>query len=74
MKQVLQFIGAMAGAGLTVFYLGSLASDMLIASHTFESSEDVMFQHSLIYLITLGVSIMVGWALGGIIGAIFCKS
>lgn len=74
MKQVLQFIGAVAGALIAVFYLGSLASEMFIASRTFESSEDVMFQHSLIYLITIGASVMIGWAIGGILGAILFRS
>lgn len=74
MKQVMQFIGALAGALLAVFYLGSMASDMFIASRTFESSEDVMFQHSLIYLITIGACIMIGWAIGGILGAILFRN
>lgn len=74
MKQVLQFIGAVAGALIAVFYLGNLASEMFIASRTFESSEDVMFQHSLIYLITIGASVMIGWAIGGILGAILFRS
>ena len=74
MKQDMQFIGALAGALLAVFYLGSMASDMFIASRTFESSEDVMFQHSLIYLITIGACIMIGWAIGGILGAILFRN
>ncbi len=74
MKQVMQFIGAMAGALLAVFYLGSLASDTFIATRTFESSDTVMFQHSLVYLITIGASVMIGWAIGGILGAVLFKS
>lgn len=71
MKLILQLLFALAGALLAVFYLGSLASDMLLATRSFESSEDVMFQHSMVYLATIVACVFVGWFIGGLFGRLF---
>lgn len=74
MRQTLEFLFAVAGALLAIFYLGSIASDTFIATRTFDSSEDVMTQHSIIYLITIGACVIGGWLVGRIIGVLFCRS
>lgn len=71
MKVLLKLLGALAGALLAVFYLGSLVGESLLATRSFESSQDVMFQHSMIYLATIVVCVIIGWIVGAIIGAIF---
>lgn len=73
MKPYLGLIGAILGALLAVFYFGSLASDYYVANRTFESPEDVNTHHSAIYLVTLIVSITVGWALARLVGRIIYR-
>ena len=73
MKLILQLLFALAGALLAVFYLGALTSDMLLATRSFESSEDVMFQHSMVYLATIAACVFVGWLIGGLFSALFGK-
>ena len=71
MKLLLQLIFALIGAAVAVFYLGNLASDALLATRSFESSEDVMFQHNLVYLATIVIGFFVGWFVGGVLGRLF---
>lgn len=73
MKSFLGLIGAIIGAGLAVFYLGSLASDTYMATKTFESPEDAMTHHSTIYLASIIVSVTIGWFLGRLVGLIFFR-
>ncbi len=70
MKLFLGFIGAVAGALYAVFYLGSLVSDTYIAKRTFESPEDVMIHHSLVYLGTIVLCLLAGLIIGRLIGRI----
>lgn len=73
MKLLLGFIGAVCGALAAVFYFGSLASNAYLAQKTFESPEDAMIYHSVIYLGTIAVCLLVGLFIGRIIGWIFCR-
>lgn len=73
MRQTIQFIFALAGALVGVFYIGSMASDSFIASRSFDNPDDVMLQHSLIYLITIGGCLLAGWLVGRIFAIIFCR-
>ncbi len=74
MKQTLKFIGALIGALIGIFYFGSYVSNGFIATRSFDSSQDVMMQHGLVYLATIVVCIIVGWFVGAILGWLFCRS
>ena len=71
MRSLFGFIGAVAGALLAVFYLGSLVSDNYLAKQTFESPEDAMIYHSFIYLGTIAVCLIAGLIIGRLIGRVF---
>jgi len=74
MKQTLKFVGALLGALVGIFYLGAIVSNGFIATRSFDSSQDVMMQHGLVYLATIVGCIIVGWFIGGFLGWLFCRS
>ena len=73
MKPYLGLIGAILGALVAIFYLGSMVSDLYITNRTFESPEDVNTHHSTIYLVTIVVSIALGWVIARIFGWLFIR-
>lgn len=73
MKSFLGLIGAVIGALVAVFYLGSFAGDTYMSTQTFESPEDAMTYHSTIYLITIVIAVTIGWALGRLVGLLFFR-
>ncbi len=67
MRELIEFLGAIAGAAAAVFYFGSMAADAFVASRTYTNPDDVMTQHTLVYLVTLGAAVIGGWMVGRVL-------
>lgn len=67
MRELIEMLGALAGAAAAVFYFGSMAADAFVASRTYTNPDDVMTHHALVYLVTLGGAVIVGWMVGRIL-------
>lgn len=67
MRELIEILGALAGAAVAVFYLGSMFADKFVATRQYTNPDDVMTHHVTIYLVTLGASLIIGWMIGRIL-------
>ena len=70
MKIFLALLGAVIGALVGVFYLGSLAADIYTRSVDFQSPTQAGDAHAMTFLITTFLAMMLGYFIGWFSGLI----
>lgn len=70
MRVVLAILGAAAGVAIAVFYLGNVLARLFVESQSQASPDDVAASHSLAWLATVFLSLVLGWFLGWWIGGL----
>ena len=66
-------IGALIGVGLGVWFLGELVGAFIVSHKTLESPDDAASADALGYLVTIFLSLVVGWFIGWWFGGLFQK-
>ncbi len=70
MKIFLALLGAVIGALVGVFYLGSLAADIYTRSVDFQSPTQAGDAHAMAFLVTTFLAMMLGYFIGWFSGLI----
>ena len=73
MRELIEILGALAGAAAAVFHFGTLAADKFVASRTYTNPDDVMTHHVTVYLITLGAAVILGWMIGRVLAYLLIR-
>ena len=74
MRVLLGLVGAVIGAAIGVYFLGSYAGDMYMQSTEFQSPDEAGDSHSTVFLATSFATMMVGYFIGWFIGKSIQKS
>lgn len=66
-------IGALLGVGLSVLYLGGIVGSWIVEHQALESPDDAASADALGYLVTIFLSLVLGWFAGWWFGGLFDK-
>ncbi len=66
-------LGALIGVGLGVWVLGELVGGWIVSQQTLQSPDDAASADALGYLVTIFLSLVVGWFIGWWFGGLFAK-
>jgi hypothetical protein len=69
MRYLVAILFALAGAALAFVFAGGPVADWLVASRTFESSDDAENLHQLAFMGVNLVGMIIGWTLGWALAA-----
>lgn len=66
-------IGALLGVGVSVLYLGGIVGGWIVGQQTLQSPDDAASADALGYLVTIFLSLVIGWFAGWWFGGLFAK-
>jgi hypothetical protein len=73
MRVFFGIIGALIGVGMGVWFLGELVGSFIVNHQALESPDDAASADALGYLVTIFLSLVVGWFIGWWFGGLFAK-